>query len=143
MKIKIKNSNYDKETGISTIVILTDCGEFKGKAVLHEEDRDIESSFAGCQIAEMRAIVKYFKYRVKVTKIKIEGLINYEKTLKNRKDYNKHSIENRKLRRYIKELENEKNNWEERARSLKNNVYESMKAREKMVRKMMKEKSEK
>ena len=42
MTIKLLFSNYDKETKISTVLINTDLGIFKGQAILKEEDYDIE-----------------------------------------------------------------------------------------------------
>ena len=70
MKIKIIDTSYDTETKISTVIINTDLGKFTGKARLHEEDIDIESSFAGYNYAEARAIIKYMKEKVKILIIK-------------------------------------------------------------------------
>lgn len=142
MKIKIVESWFNEETGVSKVVINTDRGIFCGTAQLHEEDRDIASNFAGCEYAEMRAIVKYFKRRAKDTQIKITGLQNYEKRLLGRKDYQKHSVENRQLRKYMKQLEQEKIDWEEKASSLENKIQIAMKNREKMVREMTKKSEE-
>lgn len=142
MKIKIIESWFNEETGVSKVVINTDKGIFCGTAQLHDEDRDIASNFAGCEYAEMRAIVKYFKRRAKDIQIKITGLQNYEKRLIGRKDYEKHSVENRQLRKYMKQLEKEKLDWEERVNSLEEKIQIAMTNREKMVREMTK-KSEK
>lgn len=142
MKIKIVESWFNEETGVSKVVINTDRGIFCGTAQLHEEDRDIASNFAGCEYAEMRAIVKYFKRRAKDIQIKITGLQNYEKRLIGRKDYQRHSVENRQLRKYMKQLEQEKIDWEDRASSLENKIQITMKNREKMVREMTKKSEE-
>ena len=104
MKIKLLNSNYDKETGISTVTIRTRNGEFTGTSKLHEEDRDIESSFAGCRYAEAKALVKSLKAKNKERLIQLKVLENLEKELKSMKYYNPYSLEACRLRRKIYEI---------------------------------------
>ena len=72
--IKLIYSNFDEDTGISRVIIRTDLGDFEGSSKLHEEDRKISSHFAGCQYAEMRAIIKYMKTKIKIIKIQIKEL---------------------------------------------------------------------
>ena len=62
--MKIIYSNFDETTGISTVTILTKIGEFTGTSKLHDEDKNISSSFAGCRYAEIRAIIKYHKKKL-------------------------------------------------------------------------------
>ena len=143
MKVKLLESNYDKETGISTASIETDCGIFYGKARLHPDDKEYESNFAGCNYAETRAIIKYFKYKAKIVKIKIEGIKSYEKTLKNRKDYNKYSIENIMLKKYIVELEKNKAHWEDNIVSLQEKLNAGIDNRIKVIKKMKDKKGDK
>lgn len=82
--IKTKNTTYDENTGISKAWIATDLGDFYGKAILSPEDKDIASSFAGCEYAEIRAILKYAKLKIKILKYQLEPLLRikkeYEKT---------------------------------------------------------------
>lgn len=108
MKNKLIYSNYDRETGISFIKIRNKYGTFEARAKLCEEDRDIESRFLGCEIALCKAEIKTFKTVLKDLDIQIHTLRNFEKTLKSLKEYNKDSLENRRLRRRIHELEAEK-----------------------------------
>ena len=76
MKWKILNADFNKETGISKVNILTDLGNFEGKSKLHEEDKDIISNFEGCRYAELRAVVKYIKAKIKNQKIKVNTIKN-------------------------------------------------------------------
>ena len=86
MKIKLIESNFDRETGVSYAKIQTDYGVFAGSAKLHEEDKEHVSSFAGCHYAETRAIIAYMKHRVKLLNERIESLDKMQGTY--RKLYN-------------------------------------------------------
>jgi hypothetical protein len=72
--IKLIDSNYDKETGVSWSKIRTEIGDFEGAAFLHPEDRDSASSFLGCEIAEYRATIHYFEKKLMILNIKNEAL---------------------------------------------------------------------
>lgn len=66
-------SEYDPGTGISTVRIKTDRGIFEGKASVHP-DEESPSRLVGCQYAEMRAYVKYFRYLIKLNKFAISKM---------------------------------------------------------------------
>lgn len=97
MSIKLKHSNFDETSGVSMTTIVTPYGEFTGVARLNPEDKP--SSFLGCAIAEKRAIIQAYK-------VKRKELITMKKAIKiaitdleKVKNYNKHSVENRRLRK--------------------------------------------
>ena len=137
MKIKLTKSNFNEETGISNVVISTDLGEFNGTSKLHDEDRNISSSFAGCQYAEMRAVIKYMKRKMHDLDMQIKGLTDFQSSLKCRKDYNHISIENSKARRRIYELNKQKEIWEKRMNSLYERMLRNMEQREKVIEKII------
>lgn len=59
--IKIIESFYDEESGCSYIKLETELGHFDGYAWLNmEEDAEIGSSYFGCELAEMRALERYY-----------------------------------------------------------------------------------
>ena len=97
MKYKLKFSEYDKETKISMVGISTDLGYFIGTSKLHEEDYDIESAFQGCMYAEIRAVIKYTKAKIKNLKEEIYTLENLFNNLKQLRCYD----ENDKSMRFI------------------------------------------
>lgn len=140
MKIKIIKSDFDRKTGISTVIIQTNLGKFIGLSKLHEEDKPYESSFAGCQYAEMRAIIKYMKARIQKISNEIIGLEKGIKMLMNLKDYNKDSLENRKLRKQLYIMKQEKKDWEERLKSLSDRLYKKMNERVAFIKRIEKEK---
>ena len=137
MKIKMIKSNFDEITGISEVTIATDIGEFSGTSKLHDEDRNISSSFAGCQYAEMRAVIKYMKRKMHDLDMQIKGLTDFQSSLKCRKDYNHISIENSKARRRIYELNRQKEIWEKRMNSLYERMLRNMEQREKVIEKII------
>lgn len=132
-KVKLIHSNFDPETGISTATIRTDMGDFTGTSKLHEEDRSISSNYAGCQYAEMRAVIKYMRKRVEVVTNQIKGLENYQKVIKGKVSYNHNSMESRTLRKHIYILKKEKANWQSKIYSLSNKLYTMMMIRDKIV----------
>ena len=137
MKIKMIKSNFDEITGLSEVTIATDIGEFSGTSKLHDEDRNISSSFAGCQYAEMRAVIKYMKRKMHDLDMQIKGLTDFQSSLKCRKDYNHISIENSKARRRIYELNKQKEIWEKRMNSLYERMLRNMEQREKVIEKII------
>lgn len=137
MKIKMIKSNFDEITGISEVTIVTDIGEFSGTSKLHDEDRNISSSFAGCQYAEMRAVIKYMKRKMHDLDMQIKGLTDFQSSLKCRKDYNHISIENSKARRRIYELNKQKEIWKKRMNSLYERMLRNMEQREKVIEKII------
>ena len=137
MKIKMIKSNFDEITGISEVTIATDIVEFSGTSKLHDEDRNISSSFAGCQYAEMRAVIKYMKRKMHDLDMQIKGLTDFQSSLKCRKDYNHISIENSKARRRIYELNKQKEIWEKRINSLHERMLRNMEQREKVIEKII------
>ena len=137
MKIKMIKSNFDEITGISEVTIATDIGEFSGTSKLHDEDRNISSSFAGCQYAEMRAVIKYMKRKIHDLDMQIKGLTDFQSSLKCRKDYNHICIENSKARRRIYELNKQKEIWEKRMNSLYERMLRNMEQREKVIEKII------
>ena len=137
MKIKMVKSNFDEITGISEVTIATDIGEFSGTSNLHDEDRNISSSFAGCQYAEMRAVIKYMKRKMHDLDMQIKGLTDFQSSLKCRKDYNHICVENSKARRRIYELNKQKEIWEKRMNSLYERMLRNMEQREKVIEKII------
>ena len=68
MKIKLIESNFDRETGVSYAKIQTDYGVFAGSAKLHEEDKDPLFSI-GCQHNISK---EYFIWRIHNTDYGLE-----------------------------------------------------------------------
>ena len=140
--MKIIYSNFDETTGISTVTILTKIGEFTGTSKLHNEDKNISSSFAGCRYAEIRAIIKYYKKKLENINNQIKGLDDCRKIIENLKDYNEYSVENRRIRRRLYELKSEKQKIKMCIDNLRNKLIDLMNQREKVLATLNKKRGE-
>ena len=80
--IKLIKSHYDKEDGMSFVKITTDLGCFDGYAFLNPEDKEIASKYLGCEIAELRAHIEYFKKRKYIINQRLTALKGLRKKFK-------------------------------------------------------------
>lgn len=99
MKTKLIFSKYEESTGVSISVIRCRYGEFAGIARLNPEDRANASSFVGCEIAERRAVIKALRTQLREVKAMQKAVEVIIEDLEKSKTYQKHSIENRRLRK--------------------------------------------
>lgn len=106
-KHKLKYAHFDSELGVSTVIISTNLGDFCGQAHLHPEDaaRGLGSEITGCVFAEYRALIKYFKAGKKDAKVQLDVLKQYYAIISSYKDFNKDSLEARKCRRCMYDIE--------------------------------------
>lgn len=132
---KMKMSNYDKESGVSIVTLSTDLGEFTGVSRLHEDDREIASSFFGCEIAEIRALIAYSKRQKMIVAQQYKAFKDMYKNLEQMKAFNKESVEARKIRRKMYELSEEWNQWKDNIESLECNIKAKCAARDAMMKK--------
>lgn len=65
LKTKLFNSNFNPDTGVSTVTIKTKRGIFTGVAKVHPEDKEVQSKLSGLSIAEMKATKKFYKEELK------------------------------------------------------------------------------
>ena len=139
-KIKIITSEFNEQTGKSIVTIQTPLGLFTGESQLDEEDKAISSKYAGCQYAEMKAIMKYFKRKISNYKIEINALENFNKSMRNKKDYDNESAEMRSLRKEIYIKKKNIKDYEDRLNSLRNHLLKNIEQREKVVKRVIKQK---
>ena len=109
MKTRLVYSDYNKDTGISTVIINSKYGQFTGVSELNPEDKNYESSFLGCSIAEKRAIIKALRAQLREVKAMQKAIKIVINDLEKSKFYQKNSVENRRLRKtfwlYQKEID--------------------------------------
>ena len=75
--MKFISSSYDEETGKSVVVLQHMGKKFKGVAHVHPNDREIASSFAGCEYAEIRAMIQALKYERRRMKERADAAIEF------------------------------------------------------------------
>lgn len=138
MKIKLVESNFNEKTGISTVTINTDIGTFTGKSRLHDEDRSISSSFAGCQYAETKAIILYLKRKIKLLDQQIKGLEDCKRILESKKNYDHNSIENRTIRKQIYLLKKKKTMIIDNIHKIRDKMLVNIEKRSQIIKKIQK-----
>lgn len=133
MKITLLYTDYDKATGLSVVGMRNRYGCFEATARLHPEDKPYESSYFGCQVAEAKCMIQTHQARIRIINEKIKTLEDFEKVLKNLKDYNPDSIECRKLRKQIYLLKQEKGEILQLIQKIKANIRLSEEKRKKAL----------
>lgn len=78
--MKFISSSYDKENGVSTVVMQHFGKKFIGTAKVHPEEADYASELTGCEYAEIRATIAALKYERKLAKIKSDNAIDFVKS---------------------------------------------------------------
>lgn len=87
--MKFISSSYDKDSGTSYVTVQHLGKKFKGIAHVHPDEKEYASEFAGCDYAEIRAMIKAYKYERKIAKIKSDEAIDFVKSCLCYKDFNK------------------------------------------------------
>lgn len=111
-KYHITNAEYNKDTGFSLVEISTPIGSFFGDARLSPEDKEAgyDSRFFGCQLAELRAVIKYYKALVRIEKEVYKRDLNFLSTLRQAKEYDDNAFYAKRFKKKCRIAENEKNN---------------------------------
>lgn len=74
--ITLIDSNFERDTCISTAIISTPIGIFSASTTLKPEDIEYPSSFFGCEIAELKAYKKYIKRLLSDNKLKSKFVLS-------------------------------------------------------------------
>lgn len=93
--------NWDVETGTATCIISNGEKVFCGVAVCHPEDLDMKSEKTGCEIAFLRARIKYYQYYKECLKERLSALNQLYYSMNRSKYFNPKSYENKMLQRQI------------------------------------------
>lgn len=88
--MKFISSVYDEYTGISTVTVQHLGKKFIGSAYVHPEE-EYPSEFAGCTYAEIRAEIEALKYERSLAKNKADMAIDFIKSCKCYKNFDKDS----------------------------------------------------
>ena len=135
-------AEFDEATGQSFVIMGTEVGTATGYAYLHPDDKDVASKFQGCRIAEYRAWMAYATEKMKILRTEIKALTDLEKIYISLKDYNKDSLEGRRLRRRIKEKQAELTAYRQRKEIAKKQIQEIIALYDKKMQKFKKIKGE-
>lgn len=129
-------SNFDRKTGISSVTINTPYGQFTGIAKLHPEDINHASEFAGCEIAEMRANIKYLKEQRKEAKIQYKAIQCYYNAISETAEFNPYSKDAQIARRMIKEYTAEIVSLSKTIEAIQSAIKRKIKTRDEVLTKL-------
>jgi hypothetical protein len=119
---KLLESKYDKETGFSFVRISTDIGNFSGFAYLNPEDKNIASSYLGCEIAEIRACINYYERRKSILNTKLNALYDLKRKIRNNWQFDGEHFEYKILEKEIHQMEIQKNIYKDTIKSLRKTI---------------------
>lgn len=136
--VQLSYSMYIEETGESCVTLSTELGDFYGSAKLSPEDKEIASSFFGCEVAEMRAFIKYFKAKAKLIKRDIKTLKDFENVLTGMAGFDYKAKEYRQLRKQIHIKEGKYNKYLGYIDSLEKTIENKFNARMEIINRIKK-----
>lgn len=139
--LKLLFADYNELDGTSYVKIATNYGNFEGYAYISPEDKEIASSFLGCEIAEYRAIIKYFQKRISKLNIEINTLEDLKQAFikKYKEDYHECEL----LEKKLKEKQHLKREFKENIKSLRKLINDKIQNRIIIINKMKEKKSNK
>lgn len=139
--IKMIYSNYDKGTGISTVTLRTQFGDITRTTKLHEDDKEIASTYAGCQYAELKCLSVYMKKMAVAIQYQINGLMNLKDRIECTKAFDKDNInwEVKTLYKEINRLKKERTFYKKASKDLYVSILQQDKNRLDFINKFKKE----
>lgn len=142
----IINEEYDVLTGITTVTINTNCGAFTGTTKMDNTDAEYPSIFHANEIALAKALRKYAKQMIIITREKIQPL---EAVLSQCIFVNHHSDDQVYgkatflIRKEIEKLQKELDLWQKRVKATSSMITSRITARDKIIKTYYKNKDKK
>jgi hypothetical protein len=108
MKKEKVSYEYDAENGVAFCYIEEFGQTFVGAACCHDDDRDMMSERTGCEIANRRAYIDLLKYEKDcIIAPALKALKQLYYSLNTNKNFNRKSLEAKRIYRHIRMYENE------------------------------------
>ena len=133
--LKMVYSNFNPETGISTVTLANRTGNYTATTKLHKDDIPYSSHYAGCRFAELKAWNKYYRKQSQILSHKIKVMEEYYDLISHMREFNSKSVEASKARRMIYELKDKKKNYDKLAVAVKISFKSAIKERDEICRK--------
>lgn len=132
-KVKIVDSGFDKETGISYVTIQNSKGQYTGYSTLQEDDRKYISQMAGCRYAEIKAHIKMIEAEIKELKVQLHAFERFYNNASKSWRFNKNGYEARKMRREMHGFKDKITELEELKTSMHNTLMTAIDNRQKEI----------
>ena len=125
-------TQWTESVGVYEITLHTDMGPCYGCAIAHDDDEDHKSEYFGGRIAEMRALVKYFKKRAQHERTEQEALQKFYNAMKDTRTFKPWDFWAKKLEKEIARKGKLVEEWNGKAEAMKKAITESIAARDAM-----------
>jgi hypothetical protein len=133
----IIKEEYDVLTGTTTVTINTDCGAFLGSVKLDNIDAQYPSIYHANELALSKALRKYAKQMVIITREKLQPLYAVMEQCMYVNHHSEHQVYGKAtflIRKEIEKLENELELWNKRVETMSNAIINRISARDKLVK---------
>ena len=121
--MKFIDSDFNKETGLSYVIIEHMKKQFTGYAHCHPEEK-YPSEYVGCALAEKRAAIKAFKYERTILKKEADAVIKFIKSCECCKDFDKEEKSVKRMYRMLNKKIDKINNLTDMINTLTNSIGE-------------------
>lgn len=137
MKYKLKYAHYNEETGISTVEISTRYGNFSA-TVQMRADEEYPSKYFGCKLAEIKALKKAEKMRLRELRAELKGLQDFFAEMMDTRNFNGYSFPMLKLGEKMVGLRQDIDVCKYNIRQLGKNYHDLIVSRDAEMKKMHK-----
>lgn len=135
--MKLLESNYYPD-GFSNVILEHQGKQYEGKSFYNKEEKHPPSPFFGQRLAENRAMIKYWKERRDINRIKEQALKSLLKDLEPHIQDGVEEIILKKLKQHIKYYNKEVKDCKQQIDYLKCEIKESLKVRKQLLDKVTK-----
>ena len=135
--MKIVESNYYPD-GFSNVILEHQGKQYEGESFYNKEEKHPPSPFFGQRLAENRAMIKYWKERRDINRIKEQALKSLLKDLEPHIQDGVEEIILKKLKQHIKYYNKEVKDCKQQIDYLKCEIKESLKIRKQLLDKVTK-----
>lgn len=127
---KLLYASFDLETGISTVTIGTDLGEFTGETTCKDSDRENMSQIFGCEVAELKAWRKYAKARAAVEGYKLKALKDFCAKMEKTRTFDSNAYWYKQLLVEMRDTKEKRNHWRMTVERISQGIQRTIVARE-------------
>jgi len=132
MKYKLKNSNYNEETGVSMVEISTRYGNFSATVQMRANE-EYPSKYFGCELAEIKALKKAEKMRLRELRAELKGLRDFFAEMMDTRNFNGYSFPMLKLGEKMVKLRQDIDVCKYNINQLSNNYHKLILSRDKKL----------
>ena len=133
--MRLVYSNYDKESGKSTILMEHEGKQYMGNAYFNkEEEKYPPNAFFGLRIAEKRAIIEYWKERKNINRTKACAIESLLKDLQNTEENLEGNSIVEKIERHLRHYKQEVANYQSAIDSQRKEIKKEIEVRQQFLK---------